>query len=141
MHTPLGSLQVIVGLFQLSDVFVKLLLDAAHLTQVVLQQRDLLVALRILLLQLFLRKTASTSGNFPFNDKYLNIENRKSTPSKQKFSFMTRSQSFFSLTVIFLFPCLQHASRVTYISMRCVTITPLKATSLSVNLTYICCCC
>lgn len=29
---PLGPLQIIVGLFKLSDIFVKLLLDAARLT-------------------------------------------------------------------------------------------------------------
>lgn len=55
MHRPFGSLQVIVGLLQLSNVFVELLLDAARLSQVVLQQRDLLEALRVLLLQPLLK--------------------------------------------------------------------------------------
>ena len=54
---PFSSLQVIVGLFKLSDVFVELLLDAASLSQVVLQHRNLFVALGVLLLQLLLNKT------------------------------------------------------------------------------------
>ena len=33
---PFGSLQVIVGLLKLSDVFVELLLDAARLAQIIL---------------------------------------------------------------------------------------------------------
>lgn len=57
---PFGSLQVIVGLFQLSDVFVELLLDAACLAEVVLQRGDLLVALGVLLLQLLLREEQRT---------------------------------------------------------------------------------
>jgi len=56
VDTPFGSLQVIVGLFELSDVFVELLLDAAGLAEVVLQHGDLLVALRVLLLQLLLTR-------------------------------------------------------------------------------------
>lgn len=51
---PLGSLQVVVGLLQLPDVFVQLILDAAGLAEVVLQHRDLLVALRVLLLHFVL---------------------------------------------------------------------------------------
>lgn len=51
---PLGPLQVIIGLFQLPDVFVQLILDATRLAEVVLQHRDLLVALRVLLLQFVL---------------------------------------------------------------------------------------
>lgn len=51
---PLGSFQVIVGLLQLPDVFVELLLDAPGLSQVILQHVDLFVALGILLLQFFL---------------------------------------------------------------------------------------
>lgn len=51
---PLGPLQVVIGLFQLPDVFVQLILDAARLAEVVLQHRDLLVALRVLLLQFVL---------------------------------------------------------------------------------------
>lgn len=51
---PFCSLQVIIGLFQLSDIFVELLLDAASLAEVVLQHGDLLVALRVLMLQLLL---------------------------------------------------------------------------------------
>lgn len=47
---PFGSLQVIVGLFQLSDIFVELLFDATCLTKVVLQHGDLLVALGVLML-------------------------------------------------------------------------------------------
>lgn len=54
---PFGSLQVIIGLFELSDVFVELILDAACLAEVVLQHGDLLVALRVLLLQLVLKRT------------------------------------------------------------------------------------
>lgn len=54
MIRPFGSLQVVVGLFELSDVFVELLFDAACLAEVVLQHRDLLVALRILMLQFIL---------------------------------------------------------------------------------------
>lgn len=53
---PFGSLQVIIGLFELSDVFVELILDAACLAEVVLQHGDLLVALRVLLLHLLLRR-------------------------------------------------------------------------------------
>lgn len=53
---PFSSLQVIVGLFELPDVFVELILDAARLAEVVLQHGDLLVALRVLLLQLVLEK-------------------------------------------------------------------------------------
>lgn len=56
MLTPFGSFQVIIGLFKLSDVFVELLLDAARLAEVILQQGDLLVALRVLLLQLLLKE-------------------------------------------------------------------------------------
>lgn len=52
---PFSSLQVVVGLLQLSDVFVELLLDAACLAQVVLQHGDLLVALSVLMLQLLLQ--------------------------------------------------------------------------------------
>lgn len=37
MRRPFGSLQVVIGLLQLSDVFVELLLDAARLAEVVLQ--------------------------------------------------------------------------------------------------------
>lgn len=51
---PLGPLQVVIGLFQLPDVFVQLILDAARLAEVVLQPRDLLVALRVVLLQFVL---------------------------------------------------------------------------------------
>lgn len=57
-NRPFGSFQIIVGLLELSDVFVKLLLDAARLAEVVLQHGDLLVALRVLLLQLLLRRRA-----------------------------------------------------------------------------------
>ena len=53
---PLGSFQVVVGLLQLPDVFVELLLDAPGLTQVTLQHVDLLVALGILLLQFLLQE-------------------------------------------------------------------------------------
>lgn len=55
---PFGSLQIIVGLFQLAHVFVQLVLDAARLAEVVLQHGDLLVALRALLLQFVLETTA-----------------------------------------------------------------------------------
>ena len=48
--SPLGALQVIVGLLQLPHVLVQLLLDAARLAQVVLQDRHLLVVLGVLLL-------------------------------------------------------------------------------------------
>lgn len=51
---PLCPLQVIIGLFQLPDVFVQLILDAARLAEVVLQHWDLLVALRVVLLQFVL---------------------------------------------------------------------------------------
>lgn len=54
-HRPFGSLQVVIGLFELSDVFVELILDAACLAEVVLQHGNLLVALRVLLLQLVLK--------------------------------------------------------------------------------------
>lgn len=54
-RVPLGSLQVIVGLLQLSDIFVQLFLDAARLEQVVLQHGDLLIALGVLLLQFILQ--------------------------------------------------------------------------------------
>lgn len=57
---PLGPLQVVVGLLQLPDVFVQLILDAAGLAQVVLQHRDLLVALRVLLLQFVLSERGDT---------------------------------------------------------------------------------
>lgn len=57
-NRPFGSFQIIVGLLELSDVFVKLLLDAARLAEVVLQHGDLLVALRVLLLHLLLRRRA-----------------------------------------------------------------------------------
>lgn len=55
---PLGSLQVVIGLFQLPHVFVELLLDAARLAEVVLQHGDLLVTLGVLLLQLLLKDAA-----------------------------------------------------------------------------------
>lgn len=55
-HRPFGSLQVVIGLFELSDVFVELILDAACLAEVVLQHGNLLVALRVLLLQLVLKR-------------------------------------------------------------------------------------
>lgn len=51
---PLGSLQVVVGLLQLPDIFMQLLLDAPRLDQVVLQHGDLLIALCVLLLQFLL---------------------------------------------------------------------------------------
>lgn len=47
---PLGALQVVVGLLQLSHVLVQLLLDGPSLTQVIFQHRHLLVALCVLLL-------------------------------------------------------------------------------------------
>ena len=53
--SPLGPLQVVVGLLQLPHVLVQLLLDAARLAQVVLQDRHLLVVLGVLLLQLLLQ--------------------------------------------------------------------------------------
>lgn len=37
MHRPLGSLQVIIRLLELSDIFVELLLDATSLAKVILQ--------------------------------------------------------------------------------------------------------
>lgn len=55
---PFGSLQIIVGLFELAHVFVQLVPDAARLAQVVLQHGDLLVALSVLLLQFVLGTTA-----------------------------------------------------------------------------------
>lgn len=54
-RVPLSSLQVVVGLLQLPDIFVQLLLDAARLDQVVLQHGDLLIALSVLLLQFLLQ--------------------------------------------------------------------------------------
>lgn len=65
-YLPFGSLQIIVGLFELAHVFVQLVLDAARLAEVVLQQGDLLVALGALLLQFVLETTAldrMKSGN------------------------------------------------------------------------------
>lgn len=53
---PFGSLQVVVGLLQLPDVFVELLLDAARLAKVVLQPGDLFITLSVLLLQLLLQE-------------------------------------------------------------------------------------
>lgn len=64
-HRPFGPLQVIVGLFQLADVFVQLVLDAARLSEVVLQHGDLLVALGILLLQFVLKGGKTTDGSYP----------------------------------------------------------------------------
>lgn len=58
---PFGSLQIIVGLFELAHVFVQLVLDAARLAEVVLQHGDLLVALGVLLLQFVLEMTALDS--------------------------------------------------------------------------------
>lgn len=55
IHKPFGSLQVVIGLLELSDVFMELVLDAACLAEVVLQHGDLLVALRVLMLQLVLK--------------------------------------------------------------------------------------
>ena len=60
VNRPLGSLQVVVGLFELSDVFVQLLLDAARLSEVVLQHRDLLVALSVLVLEALLEEERQT---------------------------------------------------------------------------------
>lgn len=56
---PFGSLQVIVGLLKLPDVFVELLLDAACLAKVVLQHGDLFITLSVLLLQLLLQQEES----------------------------------------------------------------------------------
>lgn len=52
---PFGSLQVVVSLFKLPDVFVELLLDAACLAKVILEHRNLFVTLGVLLLQLLLK--------------------------------------------------------------------------------------
>lgn len=54
MLRPLGPLQVVVGLLQLSDVFVKLVSNGGGLSQVSLQAGDLPVGLRVLRLILLL---------------------------------------------------------------------------------------
>lgn len=52
---PFGSLQVVVSLLKLPNVFVELLLDAARLAKVILEHRNLFVTLGVLLLQLLLK--------------------------------------------------------------------------------------
>lgn len=71
---PLGSLQVIVGLFQLPDIFVQLLLYAACLDQVVLQHRDLLIALSVLLLQFLLQSETRGSHRVRHDTSQYNIK-------------------------------------------------------------------
>ena len=68
-HRPFGSLQVVIGLFELSDVFVELILDAACLAEVVLQHGNLLVALRVLLLQLVLKRDVCVWGGGTGKDR------------------------------------------------------------------------
>lgn len=70
---PLGSFQVIVGLLQLPHIFVKLLLDAACLTQIILQHGNLFITLCVLVLQLFLRKKKEYVNvrRFQFSFKFL----------------------------------------------------------------------
>ena len=84
---PFSSLQVIVGLFKLSDVFVELLLDAASLSQVVLQHRNLFVALGVLLLQLLLNQWRREKSSGVSEWRETRIPNRPHVPGKNPFPF------------------------------------------------------
>lgn len=64
-HLPFGSFQVIIGLFQLPDVFLQLVFNGFCMSQVILQGRDLPVTLWMLHFKLLLQdRTESLVSNW-----------------------------------------------------------------------------